>query len=196
MKGFGIFDEEDELGSHVPEPSKELPGSDHRQQAEATQHVEPNILIKAGMIDASSLLLFRKGKQRYGVDVQFVKEVHGGLKVRKLPLTSSSFSGVIIVNGAVVAVASDEIIFSKSDILSSTSTISNDETFIIFEVGSDHLAIRADEASQVINVDKVAIRFIDANRQIALSNFSGITQFLGESVLVVDILSLIATIRN
>ncbi|RYZ65192.1 MAG: hypothetical protein EOP09_14680, partial [Proteobacteria bacterium] len=107
MKAFGIFDEEDEA-----------PAVDLGKAEEATPSEESDkqgLVEHAVSIPASSLLLFRKGRQRYAVDVQYVKEVHGGLNVQKLPLTSPYFSGVVIVNGAVVVVAADEIIYSQVD---------------------------------------------------------------------------------
>ncbi|RZA26158.1 MAG: chemotaxis protein CheW [Proteobacteria bacterium] len=194
MKGFGIFDEEeDALDGNLPLAQQSpLPAEESDSDAVAKLAMpEPAVAIPA-----SSLLLFRKGRQRYAVDVQYVKEVHGGLKVQRLPLASPHFSGVVIVNGAVVVVLADEIIFSQFDRQGSAQNISNDETFIIFEIGSDHLAVKANEASQVINVDEVSIRSLDAGRQSTAPTFSGITQFSGESVLILDILSLIHTIKG
>ncbi|MBC7659806.1 MAG: chemotaxis protein CheW [Chitinophagaceae bacterium] len=195
--GFGTFDDsESESGAEVTRtPPALLNDENHASKidskglAAAPREKEPTASEAPNFL---TVLLCRKSGQRFAVPVAQVKEVYGQLDLKPLPMRVENISGVISVNGAIVAVVDDNCAFDGTEI----ETAGIQPTFIVCEVDGHHLAIRVEEASQVVDIKTSEIRTLASKKNASPASVSSITNFEGETLLFLDVKAMVKKIEK
>jgi purine-binding chemotaxis protein CheW len=104
--------------------------------------------------DVNRVVVFKSGAMRFGLDVDLVREVIAACAVSPLPDAPAPISGVVTIDGNVMAVVDPHRHFSHGD----TATLGIDTRFLLVRSSVGTIAIIADAVEGVTDVLRSALK--------------------------------------
>lgn len=103
-------------------------------------------------MNGGQYVIFRLGKEEYGVPISKVKEIVQYKGATKLPGTTAAIAGIINLRGKIIPVIDLAIYLSVGQCQNV------DRRAVILESGHYSIAVLVDEVTQVINIDEESIQ--------------------------------------
>lgn len=103
--------------------------------------------------DEKQLVVFKLGKEEFGVDINKVKEIIRWEDVTRIPNTSPYIKGVINLRGSIIVVNDLAMKLGLS-----SKEIDNDTRILVVEVGDNTVGMIVDSATEVLRLEGEKIR--------------------------------------
>ena len=104
--------------------------------------------------DVDHVVVFKSGPMRFGLDVDLVQEVIAACEISPLPDAPEAISGVVTIDGRVVAVVDPHRHFKQED----TTPLGIESRFLLVNSSVGTIAIIADAVEGVIDVLRSALK--------------------------------------